>query len=140
MGRFVQIAVDCSDPERLAAFWVDVLRYEHRGPPSGHETWSDFSRAAGVEPGEAWAMIIDPEGRGPSVLFHTVPEPKTGKNRVHLDIVLAPGAPTDRTRPLVDAEAARLVAIGAAHLRTDDDGQDYYAVMQDPEGNEFCVG
>ena len=68
----------------------------------------------------------------PSVLFHRVPEPKLTKNRVHLDIRIAPGVPNNSTRALV--------ALGATHVRTDEDESDYYAVMQDPEGNEFCVG
>jgi hypothetical protein len=84
-------------------------------------------------------MAVDPDSVQPSLFFHRVPERKTVKNRVHLDIRLAPGAPEETARPLVDAEARRLVGFGATHLRTDDD-DDYYAVMQDPEGNEFCVG
>ena len=85
-------------------------------------------------------MVVDPEEGGPSVLFHRVPEPKVVKNRVHLDIRMAPGATKETTRLLVDVEARRLVNLGATHIRTDDDETDYYAVMQDPEGNEFCVG
>jgi hypothetical protein len=74
------------------------------------------------------------------VLFHRVPEAKVTKNRVHLDIRVAPGADKATARPFVDAEVRRLVALGATHTRTDDDESDYYAVMQDPEGNEFCIG
>jgi len=132
--------VDCVDPDSLAAFWCDVLGYVVLDPPAGHASWAAYSAAVAAEPGEGWSVIVDPDDHGPSVLFHRVPEPKTVKNRLHLDIVLAPGAPTDETRPLVDAEVRRLVQRGATYVRTDDDGQDYYAVMQDPEGNEFCVG
>ena len=140
MARQVQIAIDCVDPERLAAFWVGVLGYELRRPPAGHATWADYSHTVAVVAGEAWCMIVDPDGTGPPLLFHSVPERKAGKNRVHLDISVAPGAPVDECKPLVDAEARRLVALGATHVRTDQDDHDYYAVMQDPEGNEFCVG
>jgi hypothetical protein len=136
----VQIAVDCHDPELLGAFWVEALDYELRVPPPPHATWAEYSRTAAVQPDEAWVVIVDPEGHGPSVLFHRVPEAKVAKNRLHLDIVLAPGRSPAVTRPLVDAEAERLVGLGAVHERTDDDGNDYYAVMRDPEGNEFCVG
>ena len=93
-----------------------------------------------VQPGEGWAVIVDPDGHGPAVLFHRVPEAKVGKNRLHLDVFLSPGAPVEERRPLVAPEVDRLVALGATHLRTDDDGDDYYAVLHDPEGNEFCVG
>ena len=124
MARALQVAIDCHDPDRLAAFWSEVLDYPPRTPSAGSD----------------WATLEDPAGAGPSILFHRVPEAKITKNRVHLDIRLAPGIPPRTTRPLVDAEVSRLVALGATHLRTDEDETDYYAVMQDPEGNEFCVG
>ena len=70
-----------------------------------------------------------------------MPEPKVTKNRMHIDIrVRPPGASDDEARPHIEAEARRLVGLGATHLRTDDDGDDCYTVMQDPEGNEFCMG
>jgi predicted enzyme related to lactoylglutathione lyase len=140
MARPVQVAIDCRDPDRLAEFWAAVLGYEVRQPPNGHDSWAAYSAAVAVMPEEAWSMIVDPAGTGPSVLFHAVPEAKVCKNRVHLDVFLAKGEPVEKRRPLVAPEVERLVALGARHVRTDDDGSDYYAVMQDPEGNEFCVG
>jgi hypothetical protein len=140
MARRLQVAIDCEDPDRLAIFWAEVLGYQVRKPPEGHDSWGDYSKSVAVEPGEAWSMVVDPDGAGPSLLFHRVPETKMVKNRVHLDVVLAPGEDKETSRPLVDAEARRLVSLGATHVRTDDDEHDYYAVMQDPEGNEFCVG
>jgi hypothetical protein len=124
MTREVQVAVDCADPARLAAFWVVVLGYRHQG--------TDDPR---------WAAIVDPDGVRPRLLFHRVPEGKVVKNRVHLDVRVsgAGDVPMAARRPLVDAEVPRLVALGATHVRTDDDGVDYFAVLQDPEGNEFCV-
>src|SRR4051812_42839115 len=128
MPALIQIAIDCADPSRLAAFWAAALGYERAAP------------ILGFDPGDDWCRIVDPaKGRAP-ILFHRVPEPKVGKNRVHLDIVLAPGTSKEDSRPLVDAEVPRLISLGATHVRTDDDDTDYYAVMQDPEGNEFCVG
>jgi hypothetical protein len=75
------------------------------------------------------------------VLFHRVPEPKVGKNRVHLDVrVSAASEVSAKTRRRqVDAEAARLQTLGGIHLRTEEDEHDYFAVMTDPEGNEFCI-
>ncbi len=75
------------------------------------------------------------------MLFHRVPEPKIVKNRVHLDVrVSAAGeVPAETRRRQVDTEAARLQALGGIHLRTEEDEHDYFAVMTDPEGNEFCI-
>jgi catechol 2,3-dioxygenase-like lactoylglutathione lyase family enzyme len=140
MARWMQLAIDCADPDRLAAFWAEALGYRLRRPPSGHDSWAAYSASVAEEPGEAWCMLVDPDGAGPPVLFHKVPEAKVVKNRMHLDLRVDPNATVDEARPLVDAETRRLVALGATHVRTDDDGHDYYAVMQDPEGNEFCVG
>ena len=141
MARHLQVAIDCADPDRLAAFWCEVLGYRVADPPPGHSTWSDYSRAVAVEPDEAWSRIVDPDGAGAPLLFHRVPEGKTTKNRMHIDIrVRPPGASDDEARPYIEDEARRLVDLGATHVRTDVDGDDCYAVMLDPEGNEFCVG
>jgi Glyoxalase-like domain len=140
MARRIQVAIDCADPELLARFWAEVLDYRPQDPPPGYPSWARFSAAVGA-PGEAWSAAVDPEGVGPRVLFHRVPEGKLVKNRVHLDVrVSGAGAVSmERRRPLVDAEVRRLVGLGATHVRTVDDDSDYFAVMQDPEGNEFCI-
>jgi catechol 2,3-dioxygenase-like lactoylglutathione lyase family enzyme len=123
MATEVQVAVDCVDPARLVGFWADLLGYE--------------IEAAGPE----WASAVDPDGVGPRLLFHRVPEEKVVKNRLHLDVrVGGPrGTPKPARRPVVDAAVTRLVAVGATHVRTDDDEVDYFAVLLDPDGNEFCV-
>jgi hypothetical protein len=125
MRGAVQVALDCADPDLLARFWAGVLGYQREEPAEGDD----------------WSALVDPDGIGPRVLFHRVPEPKVVKNRMHLDVRIAGsrGTPKDRRRPLVDAEAARLASAGATHVRTVEDESDYFAVMQDPEGNEFCV-
>ena len=140
MVRRLQVAIDCADPERLVTFWAAALGYVTDGPPAGHASWQEFSRSAG-DAGESWAAVVDPAGAGPRVLFHRVPEPKAGKNRVHVDVrVSAIGpVPAETRRRQVDAEVARLQALGASHLRTEEDEHDYFAVMTDPEGNEFCI-
>ncbi len=140
MARPLQVAVDCADPARLARFWADVLSYRLDDPPAGYPSWSAFSAAVG-EAGEAWSALVDPDGVGPWMLFHQVAEGKVVKNRVHLDVRVsgAGRVPPDERRRLVDAEVDRLVAAGAAHLRTVEDETDYFAVLQDPEGNEFCI-
>jgi hypothetical protein len=117
-----------------------VLGYQVETPPLAYSSWSNFSEAVGGN-GEAWAAVIDPDGAGPRVLFHKVSESKVSKNRVHLDVRVASphGTPKKRHHALVDAEVTRLLGAGATHVCTDDDETDYFAVMQDPEGNEFCV-
>jgi hypothetical protein len=137
MGRRLQVAVDCHDPERLAAFWIEALAYRLLDPPSGHGSWAEFSLAEAQDRDEAWAIIGDPEGRGPTVLFHRVPEPKTTKNRVHLDVFVSTQPVSARDE--VEAEVGRLIGLGATRVRTRDDDGDFYVVMHDPEGNEFCI-
>jgi hypothetical protein len=140
VSRPIQVSIDCAEPGLLALFWTEVLKYQLAPAPQGFDSWEAFSAATG-EPGDAWSAVVDPAAVGPRLLFHRVPEGKVVKNRVHLDVLMtAKETPMDERRRLVDAEVPRLMALGATHVRTDDDGDDYYAVMQDPEGNEFCVG
>ncbi|MBO0840735.1 MAG: VOC family protein [Sciscionella sp.] len=144
MARRMQVAVDCVDPFGLARFWTKVLGYQEEPPPTGYQSWREFSVATGARDGEPdarWIALIDPDNVGPRLLFHSVRHPKLTKNRLHLDIQVGgePGTPIELRRPAVDAEVARLIEIGAKHLRTVEDQTDYYAVMQDPDGNEFCL-
>ncbi|MFF7453388.1 VOC family protein [Kitasatospora sp. NPDC008115] len=93
--------------------------------------------------GETPESIVDPAGRGPRVWFQRVPEPKSAKNRVHLDLKVGGGREVPlavRTRR-VTGTVERLTGAGATVLRVmDEPDMEYYAVvLQDPEGNEFCV-
>jgi hypothetical protein len=112
-------------------------------PPEGFATWEDALVAWGV-PESAWndrSAVVDPDGAGPRVFFQRVPEPKQVKNRVHLDLNVGGGLQADPEdkRARIAAEADRLVAAGAAKQREFDEGREYWLVMQDPEGNEFCI-
>jgi len=145
----LQIAIDCADPARLVRFWAAALHYDVEPPPAPHATWNDYWRSIGVpeheldHDGDGSDSIVDPAGVGPRIWFQAVPEPKTTKNRLHLDLKVSGGrsVPIDVRRARVDAEVARLGQLGATPIRLlDEDGIDHYAqVMQDPEGNEFCV-
>jgi catechol 2,3-dioxygenase-like lactoylglutathione lyase family enzyme len=143
-----QLVIDCADPELLARFWAEALGYELEPPPAGFATWDDYRRDLGIpELGIAADCIRDPAGEGPRFWFQTVPEGKTIKNRIHIDV----HAGGDRTVPLatrkerVDTEARRLTALGATLVeplreKLEDDGVDHYAVaLRDPEGNEFDI-
>jgi hypothetical protein len=139
VGRHLQIAIDCADPDLLAEFWIEALGYAPYAPPDGSADWAAFSAKEAHDPGERWRIIGDPDMVGPPVLFHTVAEAKVVKNRVHLD-VSAPrdGSSTDDIA-VVEAEASRLMELGARRLRSGDDDGGFYIVMEDPEGNEFCL-
>ena len=75
MGKQVQVAVDCADPDSLALFWADALDYRVEPPPAGYPSWAAHSRDQGG-PGQAWCAIVDPGGVGPRVLFTGYPKPR----------------------------------------------------------------
>ena len=110
-----QITFDCADAYTLAQFWSQVFERPLHDDDN---------------PGDPMALIEFEAG--PGVLFIGVPEGKSVKNRLHLDVM-----PTDRTR---DEEVERLLGVGATlyedHRRDDGTG---WVTMLDPEGNEFCV-
>ena len=141
-----QLVIDCADANRLARFWADALGYRFEPPPEGFTNWDDYWREVGVpeeELGIGDDRIMDPDGHGPRIWFQAVPEGKTVKNRLHLDIGASGGrsVPMEVRRQRVDAEAARLATLGATIVRSlQEEGLDHYAVaMLDPEGNEFDI-
>lgn len=144
MATSIQIVFDTADPDREARFWAAALGYRLQPPPDRFATWEAFLQHTGV-PEERWndaSAIVDPDGKGPRVFFQRVPEPKTAKNRMHMDLSVSGGraiALEERKRR-VDAEVARLKALGANDERgaIERDGE-YWVRMNDPEGNEFCV-
>jgi catechol 2,3-dioxygenase-like lactoylglutathione lyase family enzyme len=117
-ARVHNITFDCADPYRLVGFWSQVTGFQ--GDPEDPNL-----------PEDQEAILIGPDGH-PNLLFIRVPEGKTVKNRVHLDL-----QPQDRSR---DEEVERLLGIGATLIddqrRPDGTG---WVVLADPEGNEFCV-
>ena len=114
-----QVTFDCSDPYALSQFWAQVTG------------WGAYPGEPNL-PGDDECWLGDLDTPGPALFFQRVPEPKTVKNRLHLDV-----EPTDGTR---DEEVERLIAIGATlyddRRRPDGTG---WVVLADPEGNEFCV-
>jgi hypothetical protein len=126
MATHWTLGCDAADPQRLAAFWASALTYVAE---------------AGYDDPEG-ASIVDPDGKGPAIGFLRVPEAKTAKNRMHIDLRVAGEPPWDmveRAR-LIRAKVAELVAIGATAVREEHYGENLgHVVMLDPEGNEFCV-
>ena len=120
--RQFQVTFDCAEPERLARFWCEVLGYVVPPSPEGF--------AGGC---------IDPSGVGPRLFFQRVPEGKVVKNRLHLDVRVGTGLVGEERVAVLEAECARLVALGAVRVRLlpADDDNESCIVMQDIEGNEF---
>jgi hypothetical protein len=142
---FWQLTVDSNDPETLSSFWEQALGYR-RTPPDADTTWWAHYRA---EVGGADGFpdrLFDPAGKGPALWFQQVPETKAGKNRLHIDLYPTgrdDGLPQEERIRVVEARVAELVDLGATvQRRTREDDREqpgYYVVMNDPEGNEFCV-
>lgn len=118
--REFQVTFDCADPERVALFWCEILGYELQ---------------------ESGVACVDPTGVGPRLYFQRVPEQKVTKNRVHLDVRVGTGLVGAERLAALQAEQARLESVGATHVRTllAADGEESCIVMQDIEGNEFCL-
>jgi hypothetical protein len=149
MGVRFQVVIDCAEPEPLARFWATALGYVLEPPPAGFAIWDDYYRHIGLPDsflGHGTDHIIDPTGSGPRFWFQRVPDVKTVKNRLHLDVRASGGqeAPIATRIERVNAEARRLASLGATILselrEKQDEGIDHYAVaMKDPEGNEFDI-
>jgi hypothetical protein len=139
----MQIVFDAADPARQAQFWSHALGYVIQEPPTGFDSWPAFLQAQGV-PEEAWnnaAAAVDPSGGRPRLLFQYVAEPKTMKNRLHIDLQSGggPSVPPEEQRRRVDVEVERLTTLGATYVLTTEELGVVWAVMLDPEGNEFCA-
>jgi hypothetical protein len=133
-----QIAIDCHDPHQLVRFWAAAMDLEIED----HQAQIQELLAAGfatpddtveVDGKLAWstAAACRSEDRRTRLLFQTVPEPKTTKNRVHLDLHVG----AERR----DAEVERLLSLGASRLWEGRQGPHTWVTLADPEGNEFCV-
>ncbi|MGP3690273.1 VOC family protein [Streptomyces sp. IBSNAI002] len=137
----IQITFDCAEPERVARFWCEVLGYVVPPPPKGFADWGAFDRALPAErQGSAFACV-DPSGVGPRLFFQRVPEAKVVKNRVHIDVRVGAGLVGEERLAALEAECARLIPLGASRVRllTADGENESCLVMQDVEGNEFCL-
>ncbi len=145
MTREVQITFDCADPAALAAFWAEALGYHVQPPPDGFDSWDAALEAFGV-PRDQWnsrSAILPIEVAHPRVFFQRVPEGKTVKNRLHLDVRAAPGLEGGERMSALETEADRLEALGATRAyRIEPDSATMEAgfiTMHDPEDNEFCL-
>jgi len=133
----VDLTLDCADPVGLAEFWKTAAGYVDEPQPPPFTTRAEWAAQFDDEDdgmGAAW--LHDPTGIAPRLCLMQVSEPKTAKNRLHLDLrVAGDGPPEQRWSRIVD-EVARLTAAGAVALQ---EFPGHHVVMADPEGNEFCV-
>jgi hypothetical protein len=135
-----QITVDCADPHPLAEWWADLLGWDvepsnedfiRRMVAEGQATEDETTTHRGRLVWKVGAAITHPDDPKRRILFQVVPEPKTVKNRVHLDVRM--GA------DVVEAELARLTAKGATFLHRGRQGPFQWITIADPEGNELCL-
>jgi Glyoxalase-like domain len=139
-----QIAVDATEPHVLADWWAETLgwvvepsdeTFIRKMIGDGYATDADTLTHNGALAWRDGAAIRHPDAQSgmsrPRILFQLVPEPKTVKNRWHLDVRVG--------EENVDAEAARLTERGATFLHKASQGPHWWITMADPEGNEFCV-
>jgi len=140
MAYYFQVTIDSAAPHPLADWWAEALGWERepsdeafiqRMVEEGQARESDTMRHNGELVWREGAAIRHPRGDAPRVLFQLVPEPKTVKNRVHLDVRVG----ADH----VEAEVARLAARGATVLHHGRQGPHTWVTMADPEGNELCL-
>lgn len=152
MNRTIQVTFDAHDPASLSSFWKEVLGYVHPAPPGVElppggdplPAWVDFLERAGVPADQRnrASALEDPDGTGPRIYFQQVPEDKTAKNRVHLDIRTASELRGEERMAALEAECDRLLALGASRLARHEPEPPMsigFIVMADPEGNEFCL-
>ena len=144
MAYDFQVTVDCAEPHVLADWWADALGWVvepsdedfiRRMVDQGYATEDQTTTHNGVL---VWALgqaIVHPDGRdagpGSRILFQAVPEPKTVKNRLHLDVKVGEGN--------LESELARLTARGATELYRGQQGPARWITIADPEGNELCL-
>jgi Glyoxalase-like domain len=140
MAFDVQVAIDCSSPHELADWWAEALGWQvepqdeafiRRMVDEGHASADDTTWHHGALVWAAGAALNSPDPGRPRLLFQQVPEAKTVKNRLHLDVRVG--------RDRQQAEVARLLGLGATELWRGSQGPLTWVTMADPEGNEFCV-
>ncbi|MGY1831067.1 VOC family protein [Geodermatophilus sp. SYSU D01180] len=140
MATEFQVTIDAAEPHVLADWWAEALGWRvepqdeaviRRAVEAGHASEDQTTTHRGALVWAAGAAITSPDPGRPRVLFQAVPEAKTVKNRVHLDLRVG-----DERR---ETEVARLLGMGATELWRASQGPFSWVTMADPEGNEFCV-
>lgn len=139
MAARIDLTLDCADAPALAAFWKTALGYVDEPPPAPFRTREEWLAQLDLPEDDSVddaAWLCDPDGVGPRLSILKVPEPKTAKNRLHIDIRVPGHGSVDERWARIRSESERLVRAGGTILEECDG---HHVVMADPEGNEFCV-
>ncbi|MFF7245154.1 VOC family protein [Embleya sp. NPDC008237] len=139
MTVYISLTLDCANAPLVADFWKTALGYIDEPPPAPFETRAEWFASFDLPDDESpddSAWLCDPKGVGPRLSILKVPEPKTVKNRLHIDIRVPGHGSPEESWERIGAEAARLVAAGGTILH---EYTGHHFLMADPEGNEFCV-
>lgn len=135
----MQVAIDCADPHALVRFWAGAFGYDiedhhdivEQVVAAGYATEADYVEIDGRKAFATAAACRHPSGTLPRLLFQQVPEPKTVKDRIHLDVHVAAAD--------LEATTERILALGATKLWDGRQGPNTWVTYADPEGNEFCL-
>jgi hypothetical protein len=135
----MQVAIDCADPHALVRFWAEAFGFEVEDHHDLVVQMLELGQAQAsdtveVDGRKAWAIAAacrHPNGSLPRLLFQQVPEPKTVKDRIHLDLHVAASD--------LDATTERVLRLGATKLWDAQQGPHSWTTYADPEGNEFCI-
>ncbi|MEU4773414.1 VOC family protein [Micromonospora sp. NPDC023644] len=139
MAARISLTLDCRDAKLLGEFWKTALGYVDEPPPAPFQSVEEWHASFNLpedDPVDDVAWLCDPDGVGPALSILKVPEPKTAKNRLHIDVRVPGHGTPDERWARIRAEAERLVEAGGTVL---EDFTGHHVVMADPEGNEFCV-
>ena len=144
MSLTVQVTFDCADPAALSRFWNEVLGYRLDSPPPPYETWDEALDAWHIpeENRNDASASVDPDGVGPRLWFQKVPEGKTAKNRVHLDVRAAVGLTGDERMAALEAKCEALLALGASRVARHEPDGDQLRPHRDagPRGQRVLPG
>ncbi len=133
MARLTNITFACDAPVELAEFWRQALGYEHLEVPPAVQAEVDGAIQRGELDPTAWAMLVNPDGGGPRLLFQRRPKTQPQHIPIHLDV----------SAEDPEAELERLLRLGATFVERKSHNigrfEEHWAVLKDPEGNGFCV-
>ncbi|MFG3706028.1 VOC family protein [Micromonospora sp. NPDC047670] len=139
MAARIDLTLDCADAKLLGEFWKTALGYVDEPPPAPFLTREEWHASFDLPEGDSVddaVWLCDPHGVGPHLSILKVPEPKTAKNRLHIDVRVPGHGDPDERWARIRAESERLVRAGGTVLA---EHAGHHIVMADPEGNEFCV-
>lgn len=139
MAAKIDLTLDCANAQLLADFWKAALGYIDEPPPAPFKTREEWLAQFDLPEDDSeddGAWLCDPDDVGPRLSILKVSEPKTAKNRLHIDVRVPGHGSAGERWARIKAESERLVRAGGAVLQEFDG---HHVVMADPEGNEFCV-